>query len=92
MYKAGEVGILWSEMNRAVRGRMGDTDLYNAEINWGTIPTPKATKDGDYKNVLGGVKYDVMFVTNKERDISTKIYAAFARRQNVEDYESLRVN
>lgn len=92
MFKAGEVGILWSEMNRAVRGRMGDTDLYNAEINWGTIPTPKATKDGDYKNVLGGVKYDVMFVTNKERDISTKIYAAFARRQNVEDYESLLVN
>ena len=92
MFKAGQVGILWSEMRLATRGRMTDTSLYDAECSWGTIPTPKAAKDSDYKNVLGGVRHDLMFTTNKERDISTKIYAAFARRQNVEDYESLLVN
>lgn len=92
LFKSGQVGILWSEMRLATRGRTGNCDLYNADIDWGVIPTPKATKAGDYKNVLGGIKHDVIFITNKERDVSAKIYAAFARRQNVEDYNSLLVN
>lgn len=85
MFKDGQVGLLWSEMNRAVRGRTGSTDLALAEIEWGTIPTPKADKDADYMNVLGGVKYDVMLVTNKDKATSAAIYAAFARRQNDTD-------
>ena len=88
MFRDNQVGFLWSEMSRAVRGLSSSTALTGASMDWGTVPTPKANKDAEYMNILGGVKYDVMFTTNKEQDISAQIYAAFARRHNDVDVNS----
>ena len=88
MFRDGQVGFLWSEMSRAVRGLESSTALTGASMDWGTVPTPKANKEAEYMNILGGVKYDVMFTNNKEQDISAQIYAAFARRHNDVDVNS----
>ena len=86
-FKTGTVGLLWSEMPLARRGLSGSTKLAEAEISWGTVPTPKATKEADYGNILGGVRYDCMFITNKTQAESAAIYAAYSRRQNTTDVE-----
>ncbi len=88
MFKQGEVGLLWSEMNKASPLGRDPSDLWDASIDFGILPTPKADKNSDYANVLGGVKYDVMLITNPDKAKSAAIYAAFSRRQNDEDVES----
>jgi hypothetical protein len=82
------VGLLWSEMNKASPLGRDPSDLWDASIDFGILPTPKADKNSDYANVLGGVKYDVMLITNPDKAKSAAIYAAFSRRQNDEDVES----
>lgn len=86
-FKEGKVGLLWSELDRArLTGIGGSTNVQDSLVDWGILPAPMQPGDDHYSNVLGGVNFDVMFISNRNWKTSCAIYAAIARRHNLVQY------
>ncbi len=81
-FAQGEVAFLYTELrliaNKAYSDEFG---MRRMEDTWGVLPIP--VKAGEpYRNIIGNHDTDFMLMTNKDREFSVKVYAAFARRQN----------
>lgn len=81
-FAQGEVAFLYTELRIIANKAYSDEfHMRQMEDTWGVLPVP--VKAGEpYRDIIGNHDTDMMLMSNKNREFSAKVYAAFARRQN----------
>lgn len=83
----GKIALLSTELRLFAKNAYSkEFQLGNAAFTFTILPMPKKPGTSTYYNIIGNHDYDMMLNSHKDKEFAVKVYAAFARRQNDEDW------